>query len=108
MVMLSKHGYTSDDDSNPLADGLMTFCSFVLFGSIPLLPYFFSVAPEHRFGVAIASTFIALALLGAARSIVTREKYYRGPIEILLVGAVGAVVAFLIGYAFRTVFGIAA
>ncbi len=104
MVMLAKHGHAGDEGSSPLADGLMTLCSFVFFGAIPLLPYFFTIGAEHRFSVAIAGTFVALALLGAARSIVTREKLYRGPLEIVFVGALGAIVAYLIGAAFKTAF----
>lgn len=103
-VMLAKHGHAGDEGSNPLADGLMTLCSFVFFGSIPLLPYFFAVDEGQRFNVAIAGTFAALALLGAARSVVTREKLYRGPLEIVFVGAIGAIVAYLIGYAFKAAF----
>lgn len=103
-IMLAKHGHAGDEGSSPLADGLMTLCSFVFFGAIPLLPYFFAVGEEQRFHVAIAGTFAALALLGAARSIVTREKLYRGPLEIVFVGALGALVAYLIGYAFKAAF----
>lgn len=106
VVMLAKHGHTSDDDSNPLADGLMTFCSFVFFGAIPLLPYFFSISDNRRFGVAVAGTFVALALLGGARSYVTREKPWRGPLEIVFVGALGAIVAYLIGFAFKAAFAV--
>ncbi len=106
-VMLAKHGHSSDEASNPVTDGVMTFCSFVFFGAIPLLPYFFGVRDEQRFGVAIAGTFLALALLGGARSYVTREKLYRGPLEIVFVGALGALVAYLIGYAFKTAFQVA-
>lgn len=105
-VMLAKHGHTSEDDSNPLADGLMTFCSFVFFGAIPLLPYFFGVPDASRFIVAIAGTFISLALLGGARSYVTHEKPWRGPLEIVFVGALGAIVAYLIGYIFKVAFAV--
>ncbi len=105
-VMLAKHGHTSDEDSSPLTDGVMTFCSFVLFGAIPLLPYFFTVSENRRFGVAVIGTFVALALLGGARSFVTREKPWRGPLEIVFVGVLGAIVAYLIGYAFKAAFAV--
>jgi VIT1/CCC1 family predicted Fe2+/Mn2+ transporter len=107
VMMIGEHGYAGGADSSPLLDGIMTFCSFVLFGAIPLIPYFLNIAPGDRFGVAIASTFAALVLLGAARSYVTKEKMYRGPLEIVFVGALGAFVAYGIGLLFRSVTGVA-
>lgn len=97
VMMVAEHGHVDDRDSSPLLDGISTFASFVLFGAIPLLPFFLGVAPERRFGVAIVSTAIALVLLGIARSYVTKEKLYKGPMEIVFVGAIGAVVAYGVG-----------
>lgn len=106
VMMIAEHGFAGAD-SKPLLDGIMTFCSFVVFGSIPLLPYFFGVNPENRFHVAIVGTFVALVLLGGARSYVTREKIYRGPLEIVFVGALGAVVAYGIGVMLKSLVGVA-
>lgn len=97
VMMVSEHGHAGSADSKPLLDGVMTFSSFVTFGAIPLLPYFLGVPEESRFIVAIIGTAIALVLLGAARSYVTKEKPYRGPLEIVFVGALGAVVAYGVG-----------
>ncbi len=107
VMMIAEHGHAGSEDSHPLIDGLMTFCSFTVFGTIPLLPYFINIAQESRFSVAIVSAFGALVLLGAARSYVTREKLYRGPIEIVFVGALGAVVAYVVGILLRSVVGMA-
>ena len=97
VMMVAEHDHTGGADSSPLLDGIMTFLSFGLFGAIPLLPYFLGIPEEQRFFVAIAGTAIALVLLGAARSYVTKEKMYRGPLEIVFVGALGAVVAYAVG-----------
>lgn len=107
VMMVGEHGYTGGADSSPLVDGVMTFLSFTLFGAIPLLPYFVGVPQEHRFAVAIVGTAVALVLLGGARSYVTKEKPYRGPLEIVFVGALGAVVAYAVGVLCKTVFGVA-
>lgn len=106
IMMIAEHGHTNDADSKPIIDGLMTFISFTIFGSIPLLPYFLAVDEASRFGTAIAGTFVSLVLLGLARSYVTREKLYRGPLEIVFVGALGAFVAYGIGLLFRTAVGV--
>lgn len=97
VMMVSEHGHAGSEDSKPLLDGVMTFLSFVTFGAIPLLPYFLGVPEKSRFTVAIIGTAIALVLLGGARSYVTKEKPYRGPLEIVFVGALGAVVAYGVG-----------
>lgn len=97
VMMIAEHEHAGSEDSKPLLDGVMTFLSFVAFGSIPLLPYFLAVPDEDRFAVAIAGTAAALVLLGIARSYVTKEKLYRGPFEIVLVGALGALVAYGVG-----------
>lgn len=55
------------------------------------------VAPKHRFSVAIVGTAVSLVLLGLARSYVTKEKLYRVPLEVLFVGALGAMVAYIVG-----------
>lgn len=107
VMMIAEHGYTGSEDSHPLLDGIMTFMSFTLFGAIPLIPYFVTIDQSSRFTVAIVSTFAALVLLGAARSYVTREKMYRGPIEIVFVGALGAFVAYGVGILLRSVVGVA-
>lgn len=107
VMMVAEHGYAGNENSKPLMDAMMTFVSFVLFGSIPLLPYIFSIDEASRFSTAIAGTFVALVLLGFARSYVTREKLYKGPLEIVFVGALGAVVAYAIGMLFRSAVGVA-
>ena len=96
-MMLEEHGLTKDSASQPLAHGLITFASFIVFGAIPLIPYLIGVDRIHRFDIAVQSTFIALAILGLTRSIVTRERLLRGPIEIIIIGALGAFVAYGIG-----------
>lgn len=105
-MMLEEHGLTEESVSKPLLHGVMTFLSFVVFGSIPLLPFVLGVDLDHRFTVAIWSTLAALFLLGLTRSIVTRERIFRGPIEIVSVGALGAIVAYGIGVLLKDVVGV--
>ncbi len=97
VMMVAEHGYVGNSGSKPLLDGIMTFLSFGTFGAIPLLPYFLGVPEEWRFMVAIIGTAISLVLLGVARSYVTKEKLYKGPLEIVFVGAIGAMVAYAVG-----------
>lgn len=105
-MMVEEHGMTKEASYQPFLHGFMTFCSFVVFGSIPLIPYIFGVSNDARFTVAIASTFSALLILGLTRSIVTKERLFRGPVEIVSVGALGAIVAYGIGVLLKNTVGI--
>ncbi|MBT5237611.1 GMP synthase [Candidatus Peregrinibacteria bacterium] len=107
VMMAEEHGMIRDSGGHPVVHGLMTFSSFLVFGSIPLLPYLLRLEADSRFTIAIWSTFGALAILGLTRSIVTKERIFRGPIEIVTVGALGAFVAYGIGVLLRDIADIA-
>lgn len=107
-VMLhEEHGLLESEDHHPLRSGITTFLSFVFFGAIPLLPYLFSVPAALQFPSALASTTFALIVLGVARSVLTKERLIRGPLEIVGVGLLCAAAAYGIGYLLRSFTGIA-
>lgn len=105
-MMVAEHGLTEEASGKASLHAAMTFSAFVVFGSIPLLPYLFPVAEESRFAIAVSSTFIALAVLGLTRSIVTRERLLRGPLEIISVGALGAIAAYVVGVLLKGIVGV--
>lgn len=100
-MMLEEHGLTRGDPTAPRKHALVTFSAFQVFGAVPLLPFIFGAPVDLRFYVAIFSTFAALLLLGLTRSIVTKERLLKGPLEVVGVGALGAVVAYGIGVLLR-------
>ncbi|MEK7591359.1 MAG: VIT1/CCC1 transporter family protein [Patescibacteria group bacterium] len=106
-MMLEEHGLLRETSAKPLLHGIMTFLGFVIFGIVPLFPYLFRATAENRFVIAIIGTFAALALLGATRSFVTRERFVRGAVEILAIGALTATVAYGIGLALKGLVGMA-
>lgn len=105
-MMLEEHRLTRHASEKPLVHGVMTFVGFIMFGVVPLLPYLFGTAREGRFTVAIIGTFIALLILGATRSYVTRERLIRGALEIIAIGAVTAAVGYGVGVALKSVVGV--
>lgn len=105
-MMTEEHRLTEEASEQPIVHGGITFLSFIAFGIIPLIPFFFIAERGDRFPVAIFSTFLALVLLGLARSHVTRERLFRGPIEVVLVGALGAFVAYGIGVLLKSTVGV--
>ena len=106
-MMLEEHGMSIDQTDKPIWHGVMTFIAFVIFGAVPLIPYLFGIEESKRFSVAIVATVIALAILGLTRSYITRERLIRGPIEIVAVGILGAVVAYIIGVGLKELVGVA-
>lgn len=107
-MLAEEHGIHSGELTNPLLRAFITFLSFVIFGSIPILPYLFSIPEASRFPAALISTFLALLLVGLTRSFITGERWFRGPLEIVSVGLVCAAVAYGIGAFLRTVVGVVA
>ncbi len=77
-------------------DGAVTLISFVLIGAIPLLAYI--LAPSSwRFRATIVLTGLTLFGVGAMRSTVTQHRWWRAGLEMLLVGASAAGIAYAIG-----------
>ena len=81
----------------PLRHGIVTWVAFSIAGTVPLLPYVL-LGPERRFAVAVAATLTALFVVGALRSAVTLLRWWKAGLEMLLVGATAAAVAYAAGY----------
>lgn len=78
----------------PLQRGLVTFASFLVFGMIPILPFF--IAPDHPNTPAISAlgTLVALALLGRLRMHATRESAAQAIGETVVLGTICAALAY--------------
>lgn len=81
---------------NPFLTGLATFISFLIFGSIPLIPYILFPA-SNPFIPSLIATFSALVLLGLLRWTITMENIVRSVFEIVLIGGTAACLAYLVG-----------
>lgn len=90
----------------PLADlhvwhsGAITFLAFNLAGLLPLAPYLiglFGINLADPFVWSIISTLIALFLIGSLRTPITRGIWWINGFEMLSVGALAAVAAYLTG-----------
>lgn len=98
LMMTYEFGMHDPKEDNPLVNGLFTFTSFVIFGSIPLVPYFLFDASERTFVLSVAATFAALVSLGLLRWNATSEKLARTVGETVLLGAICAAVAYFVGW----------
>lgn len=80
----------------PLRHAAATLAAFILAGAVPLVPYV-TVPPAARFPAALAGTLVTLFTVGALRSTITRLAWWRAGLEMLVVGAAAAGVAYAIG-----------
>lgn len=84
-------------NGSPALDGLMTFLSFVVFGAVPLVPYFLLDPTTLTFYLSVLATFGALVALGLLRWRSTGETLARCVGETVLVGGICALVAYVVG-----------
>ncbi len=100
-MMQYEIGMADPTGENPAMNGLATFIAFIIFGAVPLIPYFLMEPSQLTFNLSVAATFWALVALGLLRWKVTNETMLRCVGETVLVGGICAIVAFGVGLAFR-------
>ena len=88
-------------NDNPIYNGLATFFSFLFFGFIPLIPYFFPQEVGNTFILACSFALGALILIGILRWKITRENIWKSMSEVIFLGGTAAVVAFIVGTFFQ-------
>jgi VIT1/CCC1 family predicted Fe2+/Mn2+ transporter len=84
---------------NPVLTGLATFMSFLIFGSIPLMP-FIVAGPSHPnsvFVYSVIGTFAALIALGLLKWRVVGSGLFASLTEVIAVGGSAATIAFFVG-----------
>lgn len=77
--------------------GTATFGAFIAAGAVPLAAYVVPMNAAARFPVATALTLLTLFAVGALRTFVTERGWLRSGLEMLLIGAGAAVVAYGVG-----------
>lgn len=97
LMMTYEFGMHDPAEERPAVNGLVTFCSFLVFGSAPLIPYFLYPPSNTIFLASIFSTLAALCALGLLRWSATGEKLLRTLGETIAVGTACALVAYVVG-----------
>lgn len=95
-----------NDGRDPIADGFATFASFVVVGTLPLIPFFIPSAAENAFTVSATATAITFFIVGAARSLVIKTHPLIAGFEMLVVGGVASIIAFALGFMVQTFIGV--
>lgn len=94
--------YGHESEATPLKNAIVTFCSFAVYGLVPLLAYivamFFPYLLRHAFLTASVLTGTTLFTLGAVKSQITQSNWFKSGLEMLIIGGLAATVAYGIGY----------
>jgi len=98
LMMTYEFGMQDPDEESPALNGLVTFFSFVIFGAIPLFPYFLLEPDDRTFMLSVTATGMALVGLGLLRWDATGERMTRCVGETVLVGTICAIVAYAVGW----------
>ncbi|WP_161890029.1 VIT1/CCC1 transporter family protein [Pontibacter russatus] len=97
-TMMKEELEMTKDDKTPFKTAGVTFLSFLIIGSIPLLTYLFGEVEEGSlFLYSSILTGIALAIIGVLKSRVTEQNMVRGVAETVFLGGVAALLAYFVG-----------
>lgn len=100
VMMVEELGILESDES-PLANAVVTFLSFAIFGFVPLaahvLSQFFPVMQANTFPIACVLTGITLFILGALKVRITERSWLVSGIEMFIVGGLAALAAYGVG-----------
>ena len=88
-------GNSVNYEGSPVKHSVVTFLSFSIVGFLPLIPYIFKIEPEFILSSVIV--VISLFVIGASRGLFTKKNWIKSGLEMLLVGGIAALVAFLVG-----------
>ena len=100
-VMMAEELGIVEAEESPIKNAVVTFISFLVFGFIPLVAYVLSLfiagMESLTFLIACLLTAATLFILGALKVKVTMKNWFKSGVEMLIVGGIAAIAAFLIG-----------
>lgn len=76
---------------------LVTFFAFIIIGFIPLFPFLIDFG-NNNFRISIILTLFAFSIVGYIKGSVTNKNRVTSVLQTLLMGALAAVIAYVVGY----------
>ena len=99
--LMAKRGESIKDEPSPVINGMTTYVSFILVGLVPLLAYtvdlIFGLGIDNLFAVSIVLTALAFIAIGLLKSRVAKTHIPRAIAETLVLGAIAASLAYVLG-----------
>lgn len=101
-MLVEEYGLSTNLRS-PMKSALSTMASFILFGSIPLLPFLLGLT--NAFAISLGMTFLAFFLIGTIKSKWSLATWWRSGLETLLIGLAASALAYGVGYLVKDLAG---
>jgi vacuolar iron transporter family protein len=81
---------------------IITFISFIVAGTLPLLPYLailfgVNILQESQFLLSVVATLTAMFFVGSLRTYIIKGNWLRNGLEMLFVGSIAAIAAYTLG-----------
>jgi VIT1/CCC1 family predicted Fe2+/Mn2+ transporter len=83
-----------EEEAFPVRHAAATFLAFAAAGLLPLIPYMIPAGAFNRFGWSITLTFLALFGVGASRALIANVRWWKAGVEMLVLGAMVAALAY--------------
>ncbi len=84
------------EEPHALRHGIATFLAFLVAGAVPLAAYVFPMERD-AFPIAVVLTLVTQFAVGASRAFVTLRSWFTSGLEMLVVGGLAAIVAYIVG-----------
>lgn len=90
-----------DSSKKPFKTALVTFISFVLLGTAPLISFLFELIfgwfSGKQFLISIILTSLSFVVIGSIKGGITGQNRFRASLETLVIGGIAALVAYVVG-----------
>jgi VIT1/CCC1 family predicted Fe2+/Mn2+ transporter len=99
-IMMKEELEMMKEQKSPFTIGLITYLSFIVVGTIPMLTYIWDYTSGYEGSLFITSTIltaIGFIVIGFLKSYVTNTSRIKGVLETLLLGTLAAAVAYFVG-----------
>ncbi len=101
-MLVEEYGLSTNLRS-PMKSAMSTMASFILFGSIPLLPFLLGLS--NAFAISLGVTFLAFFVIGTIKSKWSLATWWRSGLETLLIGLAASALAYGVGYLVKDLAG---
>ncbi len=107
-IMLEEELNLQTVAASPRRAALVTFIAFVLFGSIPLMPFVLPIrTQQHLFLTSAVLSAVAFAILGVWKGAMLHRPPLRSGLQTFLIGSIAALLAYGVGAVLHLLFGVA-
>ena len=107
----SRNELLKEPEKNPVKTATVTFFAFLIVGFAPLFSFVLASITKNpqlitdQFKYSFVLTGVALIVIGWLKGNVTGKNKIRSSLEMLIIGGIAALIAFLIGYLIRGLLG---